>query len=105
MDYIHQWRIERVTSYNLTASVQDQQQAPQPRTFEELSKQRMDQWMQPLFEILVKQLYTNASSRQLQLLTAMEQKATRIILTAWPNRQATRLNNDQMKHAICHRLG
>ena len=103
--FVHQWRINRVTSFNQTASPQDQQAQPQQSQFTEISKQCMQQWMQPLFEILVKRLKTDASPRQLQLLTAMENKGTRIILTAWPNRQATRLDNDQMKHAICHRMG
>ena len=105
MDFIHQWRVMKITRFNSMASDQNQQPIPQPRTFEEISKQRMDQWLQPLFETLVGRLMTNANPRQLQLLTAMENKATRIILTAWPNRPATRLNNDQMNHALCHRLG
>ena len=103
--FIHQWRIDRVTSFNQTASPQDQQPQPQQSPFLEISKQRMQQWMQPLFEILVKRLKTHANPQQLQLLTAMENKGTRIILAAWPNRQATRLDDNQMKHAICHRLG
>ena len=105
MAFIHNWRVLKVSSFNEMASDQNQQPIPQPRSFEEISKQRMDQWMQPLFEILVGRLRKDASPRQLQLLIAMENKATRIVLTAWPNRQATRLTNNQMKHSLSHRLG
>jgi hypothetical protein len=105
MDQVHQWRVDKVISYNQTASQADQQPLPTKSQLHELAKQKMEQWMQPLFEGHVKQLKANANPLQLQLLTAMENKATRIILTAWPNRPATRLGNEQMKHAICHRLG
>jgi hypothetical protein len=100
---IHKWRINRA---NIQTMANGQQQVePTKWTFLQLTEEVMKTWMMPLFHCELQQLYDKASPQQKQLLVAMKDPATRTVLTAWPSRPETRLNNQEMTHAILHRMG
>ena len=57
------------------------------------------------YEAKEKQLIQLATPIQKQVLSATKTTDTRIVLTAWPNRLETRLEDDEMGYAIISRLG
>ena len=57
------------------------------------------------YEAKEKQLIQLATPIQKQVLSATKTTDTRIVLTAWPNRMETRLEDDEMGYAIISRLG